>query len=72
MLLALSSHFSGSEDSLVHFCPDSGAFGVNVAEELIELLPSSLLFFFFKGLNMFNRFLKLSPYEKPYISDRVS
>lgn len=33
---------SGSKVSPVHFCPDSGAFGVNEAEELIELQPSSL------------------------------
>lgn len=29
----------------MYFCPDSGVFGVNEAEELIQLQPSSLCFF---------------------------
>lgn len=37
---------SASEDSLLRFCPDSGALGVNEAEELIELQPSSLWILF--------------------------
>lgn len=41
-----------SSDSKVppaHFCPDSWAFGVNEAEELIELQPSALWGWFCLG-----------------------
>lgn len=40
---------SGSEVSQVHFCPDSGAFGVNAAEELMELQLFSLWGWVFLG-----------------------